>query len=49
LDLLPRYGSDHLPVLVVLSYEPEVKGEQAPPAPEQSDKQEAERMIEKGQ
>jgi endonuclease/exonuclease/phosphatase (EEP) superfamily protein YafD len=49
LALLPPYGSDHFPVLVVLSYEPEVQGEQTPPAAEQGDKQEAERMIEKGQ
>ena len=43
---LPRCGSDHFPVLVELSFEPEVRKEQERPVADVEDQQEAERKIE---
>jgi endonuclease/exonuclease/phosphatase (EEP) superfamily protein YafD len=45
---LPHVGSDHFPVLIELSYEPEARAEQPEPHPSASDEREAERMIAEG-
>jgi endonuclease/exonuclease/phosphatase (EEP) superfamily protein YafD len=42
----PQTASDHFPVVVELSYEPEVKNEQERPVPEEDDHEEADRKIE---
>lgn len=47
LKRLPNAGSDHFPVFIELSYEPEGRKEQALPRPSQEDKKEAEETIEK--
>ena len=46
--VLPPTGSDHHPVLVVLSLEPDVPGEQTEPTPNPGDHAEAEEAIEDG-
>jgi endonuclease/exonuclease/phosphatase (EEP) superfamily protein YafD len=45
---LEHVGSDHFPVLIELSYEPEAQAEQAEPRPSASDDRESERMIAEG-
>ena len=45
---LEHVGSDHFPVLVELSYEPEAQAEQSEPRPSASDDRESERMIAEG-
>ncbi|ARS36783.1 endonuclease/exonuclease/phosphatase family protein [Pontibacter actiniarum] len=47
MDRLPYIGSDHFPIYIKLSYEPEEKYEQTPPAPdEDTDEKAAETVLE---
>jgi endonuclease/exonuclease/phosphatase (EEP) superfamily protein YafD len=48
LERLPKYGSDHFPILIKLLYKPEEQNEQAPKKADTEDKKEAEALIEKG-
>lgn len=43
---LPSVGSDHFPMLVELSYEPEAQAQQPTPRPDQGDFEEAEEKLE---
>ena len=45
---LPYVGSDHFPVYVALSYEPEAAAEQEAPLPGGDDEREAEETVERG-
>ena len=47
LKRLPKVGSDHFPVLIELSYEPEAKAQQPQKAPTTEEKQAAEEMVER--
>jgi endonuclease/exonuclease/phosphatase (EEP) superfamily protein YafD len=44
---LDGIGSDHFPIMVALSLEPEAKKEQAPPASKEGDKQEAKEILQR--
>ena len=44
---LPKVGSDHFPVLIELSYEPEAKPEQPQKAPKPDERRAAEEMVER--
>jgi endonuclease/exonuclease/phosphatase (EEP) superfamily protein YafD len=44
---LPYYGSDHFPMFIALSYEPDATAEQKPATPDAGDQQEATEKIEK--
>lgn len=46
---LSYFGSDHFPVLVELSFEPEAASRQNAPAPQQEDQKEAAEKIQEGQ
>ncbi len=48
LERLPKYGSDHFPILIKLLYKPEEQKGQHPNLADQEDKQEAITLIEKG-
>lgn len=48
LERLPRYGSDHFPIMIELAYKPDEKHHQAVEHADQEDKQEAEELIDKG-
>ncbi|MCC9137293.1 endonuclease/exonuclease/phosphatase family protein [Pontibacter silvestris] len=48
LKRLPKFGSDHFPISITLSYEPQLENQQEPPKPDTEDKQEAEELIEEG-
>lgn len=48
LERLPKFGSDHFPILIELIYQPEKKQEQQPQRADTEDKQEAEKLIAKG-
>jgi hypothetical protein len=41
----PKTESDHFPVIVELSFEPEVRSEQERPQPEAEDHEEAQRKV----
>jgi endonuclease/exonuclease/phosphatase (EEP) superfamily protein YafD len=45
---LPSFGSDHFPIFVVLSYEPDQPRIQKPPEKDHDDRQKATRIIEEG-
>jgi endonuclease/exonuclease/phosphatase (EEP) superfamily protein YafD len=45
---LPHVGSDHFPVLIALSYEPDAQAEQEKPRPTSEDDRAAAEMIERG-
>ncbi len=45
---LPSIGSDHFPIMIRLSYEPEERAEQPQPQPDEDTQAEAEKKIEKG-
>ncbi|AHM60725.1 endonuclease/exonuclease/phosphatase [Flammeovirgaceae bacterium 311] len=45
---LPDIGSDHFPIMIRLSYEPEEKTEQAQPLPDEDTEKKADKLIEKG-
>jgi endonuclease/exonuclease/phosphatase (EEP) superfamily protein YafD len=45
LKRLPKVGSDHFPVLIALSYEPEAKAEQAQKAPKPEERKAADEMV----
>ncbi|EMR02226.1 hypothetical protein [Cesiribacter andamanensis] len=45
---LPGIGSDHFPILIRLSYEPEEKAEQPQTRPDADTEEEADKIIEKG-
>jgi endonuclease/exonuclease/phosphatase (EEP) superfamily protein YafD len=47
LERLPKIGSDHYPMLVELSYEPDAAWEQPEPVPDADDLEEAEEKLEK--
>ena len=47
LKRLPKVGSDHFPVLIALSYEPEAKGEQPQKPPTAEEEEAAEEMVER--
>ena len=47
LKRLPKVGSDHFPVLIELSYEPETKAEQPQKAPTAEEKEAAEEMVDR--
>jgi endonuclease/exonuclease/phosphatase (EEP) superfamily protein YafD len=47
LERLPKIGSDHYPMLVELSYEPDAAREQPEPVADESDLEEAEEKLEK--
>ncbi|MBA2430897.1 MAG: endonuclease/exonuclease/phosphatase family protein [Chthoniobacterales bacterium] len=46
LQRLPHIGSDHFPMLIELSYEPEAENEQKPTPEEKGDEQEADEKLE---
>jgi endonuclease/exonuclease/phosphatase (EEP) superfamily protein YafD len=48
LRVLPHVGSDHFPVLIELSYEPEAAAQQEEPRPSPQDDHAADEMIQKG-
>lgn len=48
LERLPKFGSDHFPIVIELVYKPDEKADQHPKKADQKDKQEAEELIEKG-
>jgi endonuclease/exonuclease/phosphatase (EEP) superfamily protein YafD len=48
LERLPKFGSDHFPIMIKLLYKPEEKKDQHPKKADAEDKQEAEELIEKG-
>ncbi|QHT69690.1 endonuclease/exonuclease/phosphatase family protein [Rhodocytophaga rosea] len=48
LERLPKFGSDHFPILIELVYKPEEKHEQQPKKADHEDKKEAAELIEKG-
>jgi endonuclease/exonuclease/phosphatase (EEP) superfamily protein YafD len=48
LERLPRYGSDHFPIMIELVYKPEAQKEQQPKEADNEDKKEAAELIEKG-
>jgi endonuclease/exonuclease/phosphatase (EEP) superfamily protein YafD len=48
LERLPSFGSDHFPVYIELSYEPEAKAQQQKPAADKEERVEAAEKIEKG-
>jgi hypothetical protein len=45
--VLDHFGSDHFPLLVELSYEPERQGEQEFPRAEETERREAEEKLER--
>lgn len=45
---LKKFGSDHFPIAITLSYEPQREAEQVHPHADQEDKQEANELIEEG-
>lgn len=45
---MPSIGSDHFPIMIRLSYEPEEKGEQPKQQPDEDTEEDAELLIEKG-
>lgn len=45
---LPDIGSDHFPIMIRLSYEPEEKGEQPTPQPDEETAEKADEVIQKG-
>jgi endonuclease/exonuclease/phosphatase (EEP) superfamily protein YafD len=47
LERLPSFGSDHFPVYIELSYEPEAEAQQQVPLADQEEREEAEEKIEK--
>lgn len=48
LERLPKFGSDHFPIMIKLLYKPEEQKEQNPKKADSEDKKEAEKLIEKG-
>jgi endonuclease/exonuclease/phosphatase (EEP) superfamily protein YafD len=46
LERQAHFGSDHFPIYIQLSYEPQSRGEQEAPSPERKDLKEAEKKIE---
>lgn len=48
LERLPKFGSDHFPILIELVYKPDEQKLQNPQRADQEDKHEAEELIEKG-
>lgn len=46
LERQANFGSDHFPIYIQLSYEPQSRGEQEAPSPEREDLKEAEKKIE---
>ncbi len=48
LERLPSFGSDHFPVFIRLSYEPETKAQQEQPEADMGDHEEAAEKIEQG-
>jgi endonuclease/exonuclease/phosphatase (EEP) superfamily protein YafD len=46
LERQANFGSDHFPIYIQLSYEPQARGEQEAPSPERKDLKEAEKKIE---
>jgi endonuclease/exonuclease/phosphatase (EEP) superfamily protein YafD len=48
LERLPKFGSDHFPILIELIYKPDEKTEQRPRKADHADKEEAKELIEKG-
>jgi endonuclease/exonuclease/phosphatase (EEP) superfamily protein YafD len=49
LKRLSSFGSDHFPVYIELSYEPEAQAQQSQPAADQEEREEAEEKIEKAE
>lgn len=48
LERLPKFGSDHFPILIELVYKPEEQAEQHPRKADHKDEKEAAELIEKG-
>ncbi|WP_224996609.1 endonuclease/exonuclease/phosphatase family protein [Cesiribacter sp. SM1] len=48
MERLPDIGSDHFPIMIRLSYEPEEKAEQEQPLPDEDTREKADKLIEKG-
>lgn len=47
MEVLPAFGSDHFPLRVVLSYEPDAPGTQVPPAYTAEDERQADEAVDK--